>query len=140
MFAGVLDGGDAEVSLGGSRLSRFMETVEKATAALGAPLAAPVETAGVGERAAADGEAGTDGAGAARELSPAAPTSPTRDDDPLARLLEGGLELLGELARAARTPVGDGGRAAQADGVFRVARDPMTGEAFLRVRLPRPMC
>ena len=94
---------------------------------MGAPPAAPVETAGVGERAAADGEAGTDGAGAARELSPAAPTSPTRDDDPLTRLLEGGLELLGELARAARTPVGDGGRAAQADGVFRVARDPDDG-------------
>jgi len=32
LFAGVLDGGEREVFLGGSRLSRFIDTVEKATA------------------------------------------------------------------------------------------------------------
>ena len=35
LFAGVLDGGEREVFLGGSRLSRFMETVEKTTTAIG---------------------------------------------------------------------------------------------------------
>ncbi|MGE0608944.1 MAG: DEAD/DEAH box helicase [Pirellulales bacterium] len=35
LFAGVLDGGEKEVFLGGSRLKRFMETVEKATAGAG---------------------------------------------------------------------------------------------------------
>src|SRR5437763_11375736 len=34
LFAGVLDGGDKEVFLGGSRLNKFMETVESATAAI----------------------------------------------------------------------------------------------------------
>jgi len=34
LFAGVLDGGEKEVFLGGSRLNRFMETVEKATTAI----------------------------------------------------------------------------------------------------------
>ncbi len=34
LFAGVLDGGATEVSLGGSRLTRFMETVEKATTSI----------------------------------------------------------------------------------------------------------
>src|SRR4029077_8756572 len=37
LFAGVLDGGSTEVSLGGSRLARFIEGVEKATAGAGAP-------------------------------------------------------------------------------------------------------
>ena len=35
LFAGVLDGGEKEVFLGGSRLTKFMETVEKTTAAIG---------------------------------------------------------------------------------------------------------
>src|SRR5262249_38661516 len=34
LFAGVLDGGEKEVFLGGSRLKRFMETVQKATTAI----------------------------------------------------------------------------------------------------------
>src|SRR5207248_11193693 len=38
LFSGVLDGGETEVFLGGSRLARFMETVEKATTAIPADL------------------------------------------------------------------------------------------------------
>src|SRR5204862_5341124 len=34
LFAGVLDGGEKDVFLGGSRLNKFMETVEAATAAI----------------------------------------------------------------------------------------------------------
>ena len=34
LFAGVLDGGDKEVFLGGSRLTKFMETVEKTTSSI----------------------------------------------------------------------------------------------------------
>src|SRR5207244_3018098 len=34
LFAGVLDGGEKDVFLGGSRLNKFMESVEKATAAI----------------------------------------------------------------------------------------------------------
>ena len=137
VFAGVLDGGDAQVFLGGSRLARFMETVEKTTATSGAPPAESVETAGVGEQEVADGDGGgDDGDGAAREDSPVEPASPARADGPLARLLEGGLALLGELARAARTPAGDGGSTGRAEGPFQVARDPTTGETFLRVRVP----
>jgi hypothetical protein len=137
VFAGVLDGGDAEVFLGGSRLARFMETVEKTTAMSGAPPAESVETAGVEEQEVADGDGGgDDGDGAAPEDSPVGPASPAQADDPLSRLLAGGLALLGELARAARTPAGDGGSTARAAGPFQVARDPTTGETFLRVRVP----
>ena len=43
LFAGVLDGGERDVFLGGSRLTRFMETVEKTTAAIAEPVAADRE-------------------------------------------------------------------------------------------------
>ncbi len=39
LFAGVLDGGETEVFLGGSRLNKFMETVESATSAIPEPMA-----------------------------------------------------------------------------------------------------
>ena len=38
LFAGVLDGGNSEVSLGGTRLSRFMEGVEKVAGNTGTPV------------------------------------------------------------------------------------------------------
>ncbi|TMH93522.1 MAG: SWF/SNF helicase family protein, partial [Betaproteobacteria bacterium] len=37
LFSGVLDGGAAEVALNGTRLARFIESVEKATGAMGRP-------------------------------------------------------------------------------------------------------
>src|SRR5262249_37392648 len=43
LFAGVLDGGDKDVFLGGSRLTKFMETVEAATT--GIPAASPADAA-----------------------------------------------------------------------------------------------
>ena len=43
LFAGVLDGGEKEVFLGGSRLTKFMETVEKATTAIPEPVIAEQE-------------------------------------------------------------------------------------------------
>jgi len=134
LFAGVLDGGDAEVSLSGSRLARFMETVEKATGTLHAPPAESDETAGEEEAAAPDHDGpGGGGDGAAREATPFAPTPGA---DPLATLLEGGLTLFGEFARMLRTARGDGGDASQARRPFDLVRDPTTGETFLRVRVP----
>ena len=38
MFAGVLDGGSPEVFLGGTRLKRFMESVDRVTDAIGQPM------------------------------------------------------------------------------------------------------
>ena len=43
LFAGVLDGGEREVFLGGSRLARFMESVEQATARPGGENAGAVD-------------------------------------------------------------------------------------------------
>ena len=38
MFSGVLDGGKDEIFLGGTRLKRFMESVETATTAISEPM------------------------------------------------------------------------------------------------------
>jgi superfamily II DNA or RNA helicase len=45
LFAGVLDGGETEVFLGGSKLNKFMETVEKVTTAIPEPLLDDAEEA-----------------------------------------------------------------------------------------------
>ncbi len=134
VFAGVLDGGDAEVLLGGSRLARFMETVEKTTATLRAPSTELDETAGEGnaEGTFDDGPRNA-GDGAGREAPLVAAKSV---DEPLVRLVAGGLALLGELARTLHTARGNGHHASQAHGPFQLARDSTTGETFLRVRVP----
>ena len=78
LFAGVLDDGDKEVFLGGSRLNKFMETVETATTAIPQAMAEDAEEAPV-ERA--DEETGAAGHGAAVRLSPRRrpwPPSPSR--------------------------------------------------------------
>ena len=75
LFAGVLDGGETEVFLGGSRLNKFMETVESATKAIPEAMAedaaeAPEPAARPDEAAEADGEAAAP--------APAAGARPTR--------------------------------------------------------------
>ncbi|MBI4755518.1 MAG: DEAD/DEAH box helicase [Betaproteobacteria bacterium] len=53
LSAGILDGGEGEISLGGSRLSRFMKDVEKVTGAMGeADAVEPAEEMGAREEAA----------------------------------------------------------------------------------------
>jgi len=66
LFAGVLDGGDSEVFLGGSRLSKFMESVEAVarTANAEAP-PAPVPEASSGRRRTQAGSTAESGADAA---------------------------------------------------------------------------
>src|SRR3989442_8294636 len=92
LFAGILDGGEREVFLGGSRLKRFMEGVENVTAGVPAPI---VEEAA--EPAAAEPAASVDDD---REVAVAsAPLPPAAD--PLSHLLPAGLRLLSHLAAPA---------------------------------------
>ena len=79
MFAGVLDGGDNDVFLGGSRLKKFMESVEQAATAIPA---APVQATSVVEiderfapaRRTTNRTSGTNSVGHADHRSPAAST------------------------------------------------------------------
>jgi superfamily II DNA or RNA helicase len=124
LFAGVLDGGEREVFLGGSRLTRFMETVEQTTAAITEPAVVPRKE---GKTAGADVEERMEvRVGAARAPAPA-PLSA----DPWAGLLQTGLTLLEQLAVASRTPPD-----ARPEGLSFVQRDPRTGQDYLRIPVP----
>ena len=126
LFAGVLDGGTSEVFLGGSRLKRFLDSVEQVTGAVPAPAveeAPPPEVEAIA----------VDGDGEAPQ--PAADPQPARD--PWTGLLQNGLELLGRLAAAAGGPE-DAGDGAASPRLFERVRDERTGQGYLRIRMPEP--
>ena len=124
LFAGVLDGGEREAFLGGSRLTRFMQTVEQTTAAITAPV---IVARAEGATAGAIVEDGTDARVAAATARDVAP----RSADPWAGLLQTGLTLLEQLAVVSRTPPD-----ARAEGLSLVQRDPQTGQDYLRIPVP----
>jgi superfamily II DNA or RNA helicase len=136
LFAGVLDGGEKEVFLGGSRLTKFMETVESATGAipqamaedLEEPVQAPPESAPrrKGQRVPVetDGEEETAAVGA-----PAGQAA-----DPWTGLLQSGMAILQQLATT-RQP----GRAATGGGASSlITRDEKTGETYIKMPVPPP--
>lgn len=116
LFAGVLDGGEREVFLGGSRLTRFMETVEKTTAAIAEPITDDREEPQAAE------------AGVATRREPAAVAAP----DGWTAIVQTGLTLLDQLAVVARTS------SDARDGLRLVHRDPETGQAYLKIPMPSP--
>jgi superfamily II DNA or RNA helicase len=129
LFAGVLDGGESEVFLGGSRLKRFMESVENVTTGIPAPVVeeppAPAAAEPVTDEASSDDEGDT--------IAAAAPGRPSAD--PLTALLRTGLDLLTQLGS-----VGGPGRAvgaAPAPMIERI-RDEGSGQSYLKIRMPPP--
>ena len=134
VFAGALDGGEAEVFLGGSRLNRFMKSVENATGAIGEPAMPDMpdvaEIEEDGERAEVAPGVQEDGRATAQPAIP--PTG-----DPWAGLLQTGLAVLEQLAASAR-PSASGTQSGPADSLSLVARDQNTGETYLRIPMPTP--
>jgi superfamily II DNA or RNA helicase len=131
LFAGVLDGGEKEVFLGGSRLTRFMETVERATGSIPqAPAQDPPE--GTADRDMVEGNAPF-GDEPGRPALSAAGSSTTAMSDPWSALLTTGLSMLEQLAATSRaaTAGGDG-----PSGQSFVRRDERTGESYLRFPIP----
>jgi len=142
LSAGILDGGQSEISLGGSRLSRFMKEVENVTGRMGegeamvpaeeaasvasAPVESPVEAAAADESALAG-----DIASAADAYAPeaAAPAAQEAGVDPWGVLLQAGAQLVSALSAA-----GD----AEATSHPWLERDPATGACSLRLPLPPP--
>jgi superfamily II DNA or RNA helicase len=133
LFAGVLDGGDKDVFLGGSRLTKFMETVEKATTAIPEAVEespsepSPDEVEAEPQRRPVQSRTGPE-----PRAVLAQPSSPA--SDPWTGLLQTGLGLLQQVAAASRTPAGGG--VANGNGI--VQRDDRTGESFLRLPVPDP--
>jgi hypothetical protein len=168
LFEGVLDGGEKEVFLGGSRLNKFMEQVEEATAAIPEELLEDAEDALVAPADEAAGPAGPTGPGprpgrgrrgrrppapvlvpagldGEHDEEPVAAAVPSVVGDPWSALLQTGMALLQQVVSAARNGNGTAGpgQAQQAagparTGVPRVARDEKTGETYLRLPMPSP--
>jgi superfamily II DNA or RNA helicase len=129
LFAGVLDGGEKDVFLGGSRLTKFMETVDKATSAIPEPLVE--ETNGTMPE---PPETRSD-RGAERSVKKAADgtstaaASATPATDPWSGLLQAGMALLHQFAGSTRK----GGQPA-----LEVQRDERTGESYVKLPVPAP--
>src|SRR3989442_11040843 len=122
LFAGVLDGGEREVLLGGSGLKRFVESVESVTDGIPAPI---VEEAA--EPAAAEPAATEDSLDGDRELAVASASLRPAADSPR-HLLRTRLQLLNQFASAAGT--GHGGARAMPPRLFEGNRDRPTGRRY----------
>jgi hypothetical protein len=129
LVAGVLDGGEREVFLGGSRLTRFMESVETVTAGIQAPIAEEAA-----EPAAAEPGAAEDSVDDDSDVAVAA-ASPRPVADPLGNLLRTGLELLTQFAAAGTSQPGAG---ATPSRLFERIRDERSGHSYLKIRMPEP--
>jgi hypothetical protein len=138
LSAGILDGGSGEISLGGSRLNRFMKDVENVTGSMGegeavTPAEEVTSSVTAGDAGSVDdvntdmdigavemATAGNDGSGA-----PPRNTGP----DPWQALVQVGAQFIAALA-AANNP--------NAAAHPWIERDPATGAQSLRMPLPAP--
>lgn len=138
LFAGVLDGGEKDVFLGGSRLNKFMETVEATTAAIPETTAEEAEEPRPAE-ADGKGDVRRERPGKGRRVAAAAATEEEAGEaetaaapaaDPWSGLLQVGMALLHQVAAGQGT-----GTTA---GKSLVMQDERTGERYLRLPAPPP--
>ena len=161
LFAGVLDGGESEVFMQGTRLSQFMKSVEHVAGAMG-EAEASVESSAAGLQARGEDTLGADvsptlpaeraepvepveTAATVQSLPapsphtlphtspPTPPHSAPQLPDPWATLLQAGAALLQGLAAAQQPTEGMPPRP-----LFSIERDPATGQPSLRLPLPAP--
>jgi hypothetical protein len=140
LFAGVLDGGQDEVFMGGTRLKRFMESVEAATEAIGRDAAAAAAVAAAVAAAPADASPPQEPLAAARppwRTEPAGAVGGSYQQLVM-QLISAGRMILDGLAQAVQPAGADGaGRlAGPAASPWAIQRDPITGEQFLKVPVP----
>ncbi len=138
LSAGILDGGSGEVSLGGSRLNRFMKDIENVTGNMGEGEAVtPAEetrngiatdNAGSIEDANTDVNVDADAMAVARNGGSRAPPRDT-GSDPWQALVQIGAQFVAVLAAA-----NDPGASAHPW----IERDPATGAENLKIPLPPP--
>ena len=162
LFAGVLDGGQSQVFLQGTRLSKFMQSVEKVAGAMGeaetdATSAAAVDTAAAIGTVAAN--VATPAAPAAVDASPARETSNGRFgaavDTPALALASSPGDTAASPPTAPEGPPADPmaalleagaallqgmaqARAERGSAAFAIEADPHTGQPSVRLPLPDP--
>ena len=139
LSAGILDGGTGEISLGGSRLNRFMKDVENVTGRMGegeamtpaeeAAGGAPVTEAASMPEENADAKVAGEMAIPEYEGREAPEQTPRNEADPWQALVQVGAQLVSALG-AASNPA--------APAHPWIERDPNTGVQSLKVPLPPP--
>jgi hypothetical protein len=138
LSAGILDGGSGEISLGGSRLNRFMKDVENITGNMGegeaVTPAEEVKSGVIGDDAGSVEDVNADvniGAGAMAAARTGVSAAPPRQSgpDPWQALAQVGAQFIAALA-AASNP-----NAAEHPWI---ERDPATGVQSLKMPLPAP--
>ena len=135
LFAGVLDGGETEVFMHGTRLSKFMESVDKVTGATGEPVAVEdgAAVAAGDELAAAHDIAQGDVLRDEDRVPPQASAPSPAARDPWAPLIDIGLKFVASLG-VARSTVD----APHAAAPWRIETDARTGESYLKLPVPEP--
>ena len=133
LFAGVLDGGTSEVFLGGSRLKRFMDSVDKVTQSIPAPMPAEGKIEDESDQAAEEDQAverrpALAGDGRAGTLDVQHSAEPNWEN-----LIAAGLTLLKRLAGPAP---GAADTVAEAKSRLSIETDAATGARHLRLPVP----
>ncbi len=137
LSAGILDGGTGEISLGGSRLNRFMKDVENVTGQMGeSETIAPAEealNAAIAVEALPtqhdEKEAGHSASTMAGNGAEAPPVPPQADSDPWQFLLQAGAQLVSALVA---------GNDPDAPGHPWIEQDLKTGKQNLKIPVPSP--
>jgi hypothetical protein len=133
LFAGVLDGGASDVSLGGSRLARFMEGVEKATGGVGRP---PIQAPAAPEPAMSITETRTRRRPMDEIATPARGPAAAGEgaNDAWRQLIDAGSKIFAQLL-AAQAPAA--GKLAGDEHPL-LETDSATGRRYLRLPMPDP--
>ena len=144
LFAGVLDGGETAVFMNGTRLSKFMESVDQVTGAMDSaePMAEITDTGAEPNAASAQNgqQAETQGADDLTQAAipqperPGAPANGVPAADPWAALIDVGLKLAETIAAA---HAGNGSEQTKAASPW-VETDAQTGKSYLKLPMPEP--
>ncbi len=135
LFAGVLDGGEDSVFLGGTRLKKFMDSVEQATGSV--PAAPPASEASTSELI-DNAEPPTDAPAVDGDPEHADPSRP--GVDLMSQIVELGQALIGGFSQAAsamQSPQA-GGPKSSPSHAWSVERDDRTGTPMLKLPMPSP--
>jgi len=126
MFSGVLDKGEDEVFLGGTRLKRFMESVDKATGTIPEPMPSQTADGGNGDRIEAEASTITE------EKKHAEPEQVWND------IVSAGLTFLDKLGQ---TLLGEKGKSekptSEGVGGLKIETDKGTGQQHLKLPMPK---
>ncbi len=133
LFAGVLDGGASEVFLGGSRLKRFMDSVDQVTQSIPAPMPVEEKIEDESDKAADEDQAverrpALAEGGRAGTLDARPPAEPSWEN-----LITAGLALLNRLAGPAP---GAANTVAEVKSKLKIETDASTGERHLKLPVP----